>query len=124
VSSEFKQFLDTLKRLGIAHEMNWLPSKEEWQQIILDAGYNITALACTVISVGDMDFLFCNSSVIWTDDEQPIGPSGLLLLSRKKSGEIIPRVRYNARDGRQVPSQNLDAIKDQYHLRIEIQITT
>ena len=35
MNSEFKQFLDILRRLGIEHTVNYGPTKKDWQRAIL-----------------------------------------------------------------------------------------
>jgi hypothetical protein len=52
MDSEFKQFLDTLKILGIKFSINWSPDRIVWQSIIKEAGYEITATACTAVELG------------------------------------------------------------------------
>lgn len=113
MDTEFGQFIETLRRLGIPYMIHWQPPKEEWQQAILDAGYYITSFACNSVTVSDTDYLFSTGPVCWTNDDQGIGPVGLLLFSRKKSGEIIMRTLYD-RQGQPTSIQNLDAIKRQY----------
>ena len=113
--SEFKVFLDTLKRLGIQHMINWGPTKEEWQDIITNAGYCITALACTAIHVGSQIFLFSTGQLEWDEREVGHGPSGLFMLSRDTdTGVVTPRVFY-ACSGRHDDSlTGLAAIKEEY----------
>lgn len=117
MNSEYTLFFRTLEMLGIVYEFNFAPSKEDWQKPILDAGYNITSLACTVIIVGDTEYLFCNGPVGWTGDES-VGPAGLFLLSRNKStGEISPRRRFIRSNGCAPvfsDETNLEAIQGQY----------
>lgn len=113
MGSEFKEFLETNKHLGIPFSINWGPTKEKWQQVILSMGYNITALACTVITVVDIEYLFCNGSVGWTDKEVAIGPAGLFLFARKSSGEVIPRTLHES-NKLDENTQNLKAIMKQY----------
>lgn len=113
--SEFKAFLDTLKRLGIQHMIHWGPTKEEWQGIITDAGYCITALACTTVHVGPQAFLFSNGPLEWDEREIGYGPSGLFMLSRNtETGVVTPRIFY-AVDGHQDDTlTGLAAIKEEY----------
>ena len=97
MDSEFKQFIDTLKRLGIVFSLryNLTLTRDEWQKIIVEAGYNITALACTVVEVGDMEALFSNKPILWRD-EKSCGPDGLFVLSRnKRTNEVQNRVYYD-----------------------------
>lgn len=112
--SEFGQFIQTHYRLGIPFDINWNATKEKWQKRILDQGYNITSSACAVITVGDIEYLFSNGAVVWTSDDRPIGPAGLLMFARRKSGEIIPRQYYRPRDNALMPEKNLEAIMLQY----------
>lgn len=114
MDTEFGHFIETLKRLGIQFQINWGPTKENWQQSISDAGYNITAFACTVITVAEVDYLFSNGPVVWDEKDQSMGPAGLFLFCRKRSGEIIPRALYRYADNKLMPEQNLSAIKVQY----------
>lgn len=61
MQSDFKNFLDTIKALEIEHSINWGATKEEWQQIILKCGYNLTALAILPVRVNGTDFVFAKS---------------------------------------------------------------
>ena len=118
MDSEFKQFLDTLRRLGIKHTINHGPTKEDWQHIITRAGYNVTAFACTVIEVGHQQFLFCNSHLQWDNKDQGYGPSGLFMLCRdKRSKRIIHRQRYNPFDGSLESDTGLKAAQAQYPIQ-------
>ena len=95
MDSEFGQFLDTLKRLGIKFSINWQPAKQAWQQIIKTAGYNIAALACAVVEVGNTEYLFSNGPLCWAKGGG-YGPSGLFMLSRDKtSNEVLNRTLHN-----------------------------
>lgn len=87
--SDFGRLLDTFKALGIDFNINWGPTKAEWQKIILDAGYNLTALACTVVVVGNTEFLFSNGQAIWDKEGNGFGPSGVYLLRRDKATGIV-----------------------------------
>jgi hypothetical protein len=79
--SEFRQFMDLLKLLGIRYKMNWRLDKEFWQPIILLAGHNFTALACLIVEVNDLEFLFLNQG-------------GIFILSRNKiTGKMQTQVR-------------------------------
>lgn len=97
--SEFYQFTDMLRSQGIDYSINWGPTKKEWQRVINRAGYNVTALACTVVEVGDNQHLFCNGKVIWDKDEKGYGPEGLYMLTRnKRTRRVINRI-YGGVDG-------------------------
>jgi hypothetical protein len=115
MDSEFKQFLDTLRRLGISYTINHRPTKEDWQHIISRAGYNVTAFACTVIEIGYQQFLFCNSQLQWDNKDRGYGPAGLFMLCRnKKTKRIINRQRYNPFDGSLQSGTGLKAARAQY----------
>lgn len=75
--SEFKNLLDTCKRAGIKHEINWGPTKENWQDDLSAMDYDITALACNVVTIGATDFLFINE--------------GYFMLSRDRKGVVTKR---------------------------------
>ncbi len=95
MDSEFKQFIDMFKRLGIKFSINWQPTKQVWQQIIKTAGYSITALACTVVEVGNTKYLFSNGLLCWAKSGG-YGPSGLFMLSKDKtSNEVRNRTFFN-----------------------------
>ena len=85
----FKQFLDALKRLGIAHDIKWKPSRVKWQAVILQQGFNITALSCTVVTVGETDFLFANGCAVCFGPDQEYGPTGLFLFSRNRRTNVL-----------------------------------
>ena len=87
--SEFKQCIDTLKILGIPHIIEWHAEKKDWQRAISLAGYNITALACTIVQVGSEELLFSNGQVEWDENEKGYGPSGLFMLSRNRRTKTI-----------------------------------
>ena len=115
MDSEFKQFLDTLRNLGIEHSLNHGPTKKDWQRTITKAGYHITALACTVVEVGSQQFLFCNGQLQWDDRDQGFGPRGLFMLCRnKKSRRVLQRQHYNPNDGSLRPGTGLNAAQSQY----------
>ena len=114
MDSEFKQFLDTLRRLGIEHLVNHGLTKKDWQRTITRAGYNVTALACTVIEVGSQQFLFCNGQLEWDSQERGYGPRGLFMLCRdKKSRRTLNRRHFNP-DGPSRPGTGLKAAQAQY----------
>ena len=118
MDSEFKQFLDTLRRLGIEHSINHGPTKKDWQRTIINAGYDVTALACTVIEVGFQEFLFCNGQLQWDDKDRGYGPSGLLMLSRdKKTRRVLNRRLYNPNNGSLRPGIGLRAAQSQYPIQ-------
>jgi len=114
--SEYRRFLDTLKLLGVKHEINWGPTKEKWQKVILDAGYNITALACVVVSVEKIDFLFCTGKADWRKgSEEGFGPGGVFLLSRdSRTGKVQNRVRYNRMSNELFKEVGVRALRAQY----------
>jgi hypothetical protein len=114
VESEFKILLDTFKRLGIAFTIEWTPGNE-WQAIILEAGYNITFLATTVIATADREYLFTNGPIVYTEQEESVGPNGLFLLARNTyTKEIIPRQLTLGDDGFDPNVINLEAIERTY----------
>lgn len=81
MDSEFKRFLDTLKALGIRYQINWRVDKAFWQPIIIQAGHNFTALACSIVEVNGMEFLFLNQG-------------GVFILSRNKAtGKMQTQIR-------------------------------
>ncbi len=113
--SEFRRFIVTLRILGIKYSFNWGPTIEKWQDILTRAGYNITALACNVIEVGDIELLFSSGKAHWTDDGSGHGPRGVFLLSRNKTtGEIQNRVNYKFADGELLPETGLSALRQTY----------
>jgi hypothetical protein len=115
MDSEFAELLNALKRLGIPYTTNHNLTKEKWQKIILEQGYNLTAFACSTLTSGNVDWLFANTSVGWTKDEEAVGPGGLLLFGRDTKTDKILKRRVNNRNGdgfREV--YNLDAIKAEY----------
>jgi hypothetical protein len=61
MNPDFKNFIDTIKSASIPHEIEWATdsTREKWQKIILDCGYNVTALATVIVRVGSTDFMFC-----------------------------------------------------------------
>jgi hypothetical protein len=83
--SEFRNLLDCLKRLGVSFEINWSAKKEDWQQIIVDAGHNFTAHACCVVEVQQTQFLFMNQIFILTRDKA----SGKVELQRRMNGNGV-----------------------------------
>ncbi len=112
MDSEFKQFLDILKRLGIKFTINWGPTKESWQKAILEAGYNVTALACTVVEVGDIEFLFCNSKLCWLSGDEGYGPEGLFMMSRdKKTEKVQNRILYEVYDNPNIGTTRPEGFK-------------
>ena len=117
--SEFKQFLGALRRLGINHQLNWGPTKESWQDIILRSGFALTALACMVIEVGDQEFLFSNGQPHWDERENGYGPAGVFLLSRNKTtGEVTRRRYFNPRDGVRGEGTGLRAMQRLYQFHV------
>lgn len=113
--SEFKRFIDTLRTLGIKFSINHGPTKKKWQRVISEAGFNLTALACTIVEVGEVDYLFSNGQPHWTDDDKGHGPAGVLLLSRNtRSKEIQNRVCYDPRTGDLLSETGLLALQRQY----------
>ncbi len=113
MDSEFGQFLDTLKRLGIKFSIDWQPTKEAWQQIIKTAGYKITTLGCAVVEVGNTEYLFSHGLLCWAEGGG-YGPSGLFMLSRNKtSNEVQNRILYND-DGSQAPLEGWRAAVAKY----------
>ena len=48
-------------------QINWAPGQTKscvkWQEIVLDAGFNLTVSACTLVTVGGADYLFCDSAL-------------------------------------------------------------
>lgn len=111
--SEFKQLLDTLKRLGIKFSLNYDPTKKDWQRIILNAGFNITALSCTVVEVGDTEYLFSDGQLVWDSRGKGYGPSGLFMFSRNKKTRRVTQRVYKT-DNSQVLAIGLDAVKRTY----------
>lgn len=112
--TEFQLCIDTLRRLGIVFSINWSPTKADWQKIICEAGYVITALACTVIEVDDTELLFSKGKLDCSGEKE-FGPSALFMLSRNKaSGKIQKRVRYNMGNGKLLPGRGLRAAKRAY----------
>ena len=99
MDSEFKQFLDTLKQLGIEFSINWQPTKQVWQKIIEAAGYNVTALACTVVEIGNTQFLFSNGPLLW-ENEQGRGLNGLFMLTKNKTSNEVRNRTLGALKGR------------------------
>ncbi len=120
MDSEFKRFLDTLKILGIKYSLNHgdRDAKENWQDIILKAGYNLTALACTAVVVGDIEYIFSNGQAHWKTTsvrELGYGPRGLFLLSRnRKTKEVQNRVAYNFMTNALLKGEGLEAAKITY----------
>ena len=115
MNSEFKQFLDILRRLGIEHTVNYGPTKKDWQRAIVRAGYDVTALGCSVIEVGSQQFLFCNGQLQWDDEENGHGPFGLFMLSRdKRTRRTTNRRHYNLNHGSLRPGTGLKAAQSQY----------
>jgi hypothetical protein len=114
MDSEFKQFIDALRRLGISFEIDYAPAKKRWQKIIFDVGYYVTVLGCLVVRVGDTEHLFSTGAVCWTIKEQAIGPTGLFLLSRNKAGKVTPRCRFVPSVSLFSTDTNLKAIMAQY----------
>lgn len=113
--SEFKSFLDTLKDLGISFCINWGATKEEWQSIIDQSGYCITALACVVVLIGKEEFLFASGPVDWDDHENGYGPRGLFMLSRnQETGKITNRVFFDSSGNPDKSWMGLAAVKKQY----------
>ncbi len=88
MNSEFGQFLDTLKRLGIKFSINWQPDKQVWQSIIETAGYGIAALACAVVAIGNTEYLFSDGPLCW-EKRQSYGPSRLFMLSKDKTSNEV-----------------------------------
>lgn len=122
MDSEFKKFLDTLRRLGIEHMINWGPTKKDWQRTIIRAGYNVTALGCTIVEVGSQQFLFCNGQLQWdgkfNDEVVGRGPSGLFMLCRdKRTRRILHRRHYDPRDASLRPGTGLKAVQAQYPIQ-------
>jgi hypothetical protein len=91
--SEFGRFIQTLQDLGVVHRVNHCPQKEPWQQVILDAGHNFTAFACTVVEVQETQFLFLNSGGVFIltrnqdthhiEVQQRITPNGKITEERR-----------------------------------------
>lgn len=119
MDSEFKQFLDTLRRLGIEHTINYGPTKKDWQRAIIHAGYNVTTIACTVVEVGSQQLLFCNGQLQWDSQDQGYGPRGLFMLSRdKRTKRVLQRRHYNPNDGSaRSRNTNLNAARAQYPIQ-------
>lgn len=113
MDSEFRQFLDTLKRLGIKFSINWRPTREIWQKIIKTAGYNVTALGCTIVKVGDTEYLFCNGPICWTGGIG-YGPSGLFMLSRGKTTKEVQKRALFISDGDWAPLEGWRAAVARY----------
>lgn len=93
-NSQFKVFLDTLKSLRIKHEIHWSPGNSrlpgmegpKLQQIILDAGHNITVYSTTGVMIGSSLFMFFGGSC---DVDEP-GGSFMFVLDRS-TGEVFHR---------------------------------
>jgi len=116
--SEFQQFLETLRLLGITFTINWHPTKDEWQQHVLDAGYNITVLSCTVVEIDSSAFLFANGQADWRN-ETGFGPSGVFLLRRDaKTGVVTNRKAINFGTGESSGITGLAALRLTYDYRI------
>jgi len=112
--SEFKQFLDTLKRLGIEHEINWELMDRTWQKVIEAAGYKISVLGCLSVCVAGVDYVFSKGQAYWDEEENGYGPKGVFMLSRNwKTGKITSRVFFS--DFGFVPGKTgLEALKAEY----------
>ena len=113
MDSEFKQFLDTLKRLGIKFSINWRPARQVWQQIIKTARYDVTALSCVVVEVGNTEYLFSNGPLCWTE-LCGYGPSGLFMLSRDKISNKIENRTLFSDNGHRMPVEGWQAAVAKY----------
>jgi hypothetical protein len=114
VDTEFGIFLLIHRNLGIPAFINWRPTKKEWQRAISRAGYNITALACSVIRVGQVEYLFADGQVVWGDDEKGYGPRGLFMLSRNIVTRKVTNRTLLGDDGVPTTTKGIAAIKAQY----------
>jgi len=111
---EFRHFIETLRGLGIEYSMNWGPTKEVWQEHLTQAGFHLTALACSVVVVGKEEFLFANGQAQWTDDDRGYGPTGAFLLTRNaRTGKVTPR-RYRLGVGGEIAGSGFEALKLSY----------
>ena len=90
MDSEWKQFLDALKVLGIQHTILWQMPKEEWQDRILEAGFNVTSIGCCAVVIGRETFVFSMGQAIWYGDEGH-GPSGAFLFRCSDTGHVETR---------------------------------
>ncbi len=115
--TEFRFFIELLRIIGIKFDINWGPTKEEWQRHIFDSGFSVTALSCTVVSTADTDFLFANGQAHWTArPERGYGPYGALLLSRSKAtGKVAKRGYFDSKEEKFLGSiLGLEAVKHSY----------
>jgi hypothetical protein len=115
MKTEYREFIETLRRLGIEFSFNYGPTKKNWQNIITRQGFNLTALACHVIIVGDSEHLFSTGQACWTNNDKGYGPEGVHILSRsKKTRKVTPRRYHDHVTGVATGIRGLEALKAQY----------
>jgi hypothetical protein len=124
-NSDFASFIDTMRCLGIPVVTMWQLDKENWQDIIDQAGYCITSLACTGMKIGSMVFVFSSGPPHWACknvngacEEFEFGPDASFMfaydLSEKK---VVERRLIKFADGSVVGDlKAIDAIASQHHL--------
>ena len=97
MASEFKQFLDTLKRLGIQHTISWELRDPIWQKAVDKAGYSISALGCFLVRIDNIDYVFSKGQAHWDNKENGYGPRGAFMFSRNwVSGKLTNRTLFVA----------------------------
>jgi hypothetical protein len=104
--NEFSMFIDTLRNMGVPHFLSHCLEKEEWQQIVFEAGFNITSLACTGIVIGDVEnreastgvmFVFSCGPSHWTTGpggDKGHGPTGAFMFAYDMSKKKITKRRH------------------------------
>ena len=111
--SEFKQFLDTLKRLGIEHTILYDLRDGGWQELVKKAGYNVSSSACLSVNVSGIEYIFSKGQAHWIG-EKGYGPEGAFMCSYDLRSDKINNRAFFKRDD-QVPGKTgLEALRASY----------